>query len=155
MAGAAAARRLAEAGHAVRIFDKGRVLPPLDKLRMPNFDLTEEENNRLLTAIMSFQREIQPQAALPARSARNDYIAEGRTLVNRRNCVGCHIIEGGGGDYLGAYAAKASPRSGKFARAQRYVRGQPGRELLACARGAMYVPIARGDVWRLLAYGEG
>ena len=86
--------------HDPRIFDKGRVLPPLDKLRMPNFDLTEEENNRLLTAIMSFQREIQPQAALPARSARNDYIAEGRTLVNRRNCVGCHIIEGGGGDYL-------------------------------------------------------
>jgi mono/diheme cytochrome c family protein len=86
--------------HDPRIFDKGRVLPPLDKLRMPNFDLSEEENNRLLTAIMSFQREIQPQAALPARSARNDYIAEGRTLVSRRNCVGCHIIEGGGGDYL-------------------------------------------------------
>jgi len=86
--------------HDPRIFDKGRVLPPLDKLRMPNFDLSEEENNRLLTAIMSFQREIQPPAALPARSARNDYIYEGRTLVNRRNCVGCHIIEGGGGDYL-------------------------------------------------------
>jgi mono/diheme cytochrome c family protein len=86
--------------HDPRIFDKGRVLPPLDKLRMPNFDLTEEENNRLLTAIMSFQREIQPPAALPLRSARTDYIYEGRTLVNRRNCVGCHIIEGGGGDYL-------------------------------------------------------
>jgi mono/diheme cytochrome c family protein len=86
--------------HDPRIFDKGRVLPPLDKLRMPNFDLSDEENNRLLTAIMSLQREIQPQAALPARSARNDYVAEGRTLVSRRNCVGCHIIEGGGGDYL-------------------------------------------------------
>jgi mono/diheme cytochrome c family protein len=86
--------------HDPRIFDKGRVLPPLDKLRMPNYDLSDEENSRLLTAIMSFQREIQPQAALPARSARNDYISEGRTLVNRRNCVGCHIIEGGGGDYL-------------------------------------------------------
>ncbi len=76
------------------------MLPPLDKLRMPNYDLTEEENNRLLTAIMSFQREIQPQAALPARSARNDYTGEGRTLVHRRNCVGCHVIEGSGGDFL-------------------------------------------------------
>jgi mono/diheme cytochrome c family protein len=86
--------------HDPRIFDKGRVLPPLDKLRMPNYDLSEEENNRLLTAIMSFQREIQPPAALPLRSARNDYIGEGRTLVHRRNCVGCHVIEGSGGDYL-------------------------------------------------------
>ena len=50
------------------------MLPPLDKLRMPNYDLTEEENERLVTAIMSFQREIQPPAALPARSARYDNI---------------------------------------------------------------------------------
>jgi mono/diheme cytochrome c family protein len=86
--------------HDPRIFDQGRVLPPLDKLRMPNFDLTEEENDRLLTALMSFQREIQPPAAMPAQSARYDNIGVGRTMVHRRNCVGCHIIEGSGGDYL-------------------------------------------------------
>jgi len=86
--------------HDPRIFDKGRVLPPLDKLRMPNFDLSDEENNRLVTALMSFQREIQPPAALPARSARTDYLYDGRTLVHRRNCVGCHIIEGDGGDFI-------------------------------------------------------
>jgi len=86
--------------HDPRLFDKGRVLPPLDKLRMPNFDLTDEENNRLLTAIMSFQREIQPPAAMPVRSAKYDNTEVGRTLTNRRNCVGCHIIEGSGGDYL-------------------------------------------------------
>jgi mono/diheme cytochrome c family protein len=86
--------------HDPRVFDQGRVLPPLDKLRMPNYDLTEEENNRLLTAIMSFQREIQPPAAMPVRSAKYDNIGTGRTLVHRRNCVGCHIIEGSGGDYL-------------------------------------------------------
>src|SRR6185295_15215598 len=86
--------------HDPRIFDKGRVLAPLDKLRMPNFDLSDEENNRLVTAIMSLQREIQPPAALPVRSARTDYLYEGRTLVHRRNCVGCHIIEGDGGDFL-------------------------------------------------------
>jgi mono/diheme cytochrome c family protein len=86
--------------HDPRIFDKGRVLTPLDKLRMPNFDLSDEENNRLVTALMSFQREIQPPAAMPVRSARTDYLYEGRTLVHRRNCVGCHIIEGDGGDFL-------------------------------------------------------
>ena len=86
--------------HEPRIFDRGRVLQPLDKLRMPNFDLSDVEVDRLLVAIMSFQREIQPPAALPVRSARYDYQVAGRTLVHRRNCVGCHIIEGDGGDFL-------------------------------------------------------
>ena len=86
--------------HDPRIFDRGRVLQPLDKLRMPNFEFTDEEIDRLLTAIMSFQREIQPPQAMPVKSARRDFIVQGRALVSRRNCVGCHIIEGNGGDFL-------------------------------------------------------
>ena len=55
------------------------MLQPLDKLRMPNFDFTDEEIERLLTAIMSFQREIQPaQAHAGARSARRDFLIQGR-----------------------------------------------------------------------------
>jgi mono/diheme cytochrome c family protein len=86
--------------HDPRIFDQGRVLKPEEKLRMPNYDLSEDENNRLLMAIMSFQRDIQPPAAMPARSAKYDYTQTGRTLVHRRNCVGCHVIEGDGGDFV-------------------------------------------------------
>jgi mono/diheme cytochrome c family protein len=86
--------------HDPRLFDKGRVLLPLEKLRMPNFDFSAVEIDRLVTAIMSFQREIQPPAALPPRTARYDYEVAGRTLVHRRNCVGCHIIEGDGGDFV-------------------------------------------------------
>jgi mono/diheme cytochrome c family protein len=86
--------------HDTRIFDKGRVLQPLEKLRMPNYDFTDDEVERLITAIMSFQREIQPPAALPVRTARYDYQVAGRTLVHRRNCVGCHVIEGDGGDFV-------------------------------------------------------
>jgi mono/diheme cytochrome c family protein len=86
--------------HDPRIFDKGRVLQPLEKLRMPNFDFSDAEVERLLTAIMSFQREIQPPAAMPIRNARVDYEVNGRTIVHRRNCVGCHIIEGDGGDFV-------------------------------------------------------
>ena len=37
---------------------------------------------------------------MPARSARYDYQVNGRTMVHRRNCVGCHIIEGDGGDFV-------------------------------------------------------
>jgi mono/diheme cytochrome c family protein len=86
--------------HDPRIFDRGRVLQPLEKLRMPNFDLSDEENDRLLTALMSLQAEIQPPAAMPVKSARRDYLVGGRALVHRRNCVGCHNIEGSGGDYV-------------------------------------------------------
>src|SRR5262245_13013962 len=86
--------------HDPRLFDKGRVLQPLDKLRMPNFEFSDEEIERLVTAIMSFQRETQPAAAMPARSARADFLSAGRTLVRRRNCVGCHVIEGDGGDFV-------------------------------------------------------
>lgn len=86
--------------HEPRIFDKGRVLQPLEKLRMPNFDFTDVEVDRIVTAIMSFQREIQPPAAMPTRSAKNDFLIAGRTLVHRRNCVGCHTIEGDGGDFV-------------------------------------------------------
>lgn len=86
--------------HDPRIFDRGRVLRPDEKLRMPNFEFSDVEINRLVTAIMSFQREIQPAAAMPAKSAKADFLQQGRALVHRRNCVGCHIIEGDGGDYL-------------------------------------------------------
>jgi mono/diheme cytochrome c family protein len=86
--------------HDPRIYDEGRILQPLEKLRMPNFEFADEEIQRLLTAIMSFQREIQPAQAMPARTARRDFMVQGRNLVHRRNCVGCHIIEGSGGDYL-------------------------------------------------------
>ena len=75
------------------------MLQPLEKLRMPDFDFTEVENERLRTAIMSFQREIQPASALPPRTAKRDYTVRGRALVRRQNCVGCHEIEGDGGDF--------------------------------------------------------
>ncbi len=86
--------------HDPRIFDQGRVLQPLEKLRMPNFDFSDVEAERLLVALMSFQREIQPPQAMPVRTARRDYITQGRALVHRRNCVGCHNIEGSGGDFV-------------------------------------------------------
>jgi mono/diheme cytochrome c family protein len=84
-----------------RIFDQGRVLQPLEKLRMPNFDFSEAEIQRLLTALMSFQVEIQRPQAMPVRTAQREFLVQGRSLVQRRNCVGCHVIEGNGGDYVG------------------------------------------------------
>jgi mono/diheme cytochrome c family protein len=85
--------------HDPRSFDQGRVLMPLEKLRMPDFHLSDREKQLLVTAIMSFQRQIQPPAALPASGARREFLRVGRNLTQRRNCVACHEIEGNGGDY--------------------------------------------------------
>jgi mono/diheme cytochrome c family protein len=82
-----------------RAFDRGRVLTPLEKLRMPDYGASEEEVKLLTTAIMSFQRDIQPRQALAGRSARRDALVAGRAMVRRRNCVACHEIERDGGDY--------------------------------------------------------
>ena len=83
-----------------RSFDRNRVLQPLEKLRMPNFGMSEEEAALFATAIMSFQSNVQPLAALVPRSARRDALREGRNLFRRRNCVGCHEIENDGGGYV-------------------------------------------------------
>ena len=82
-----------------RIFDRSRVLQPLEKMRMPNYGFSEEETTLLATAIMSFQAEVQPIGSHLPGSARNDALRDGRNLVRRRNCVGCHEIENAGGDY--------------------------------------------------------
>jgi mono/diheme cytochrome c family protein len=85
--------------HDPRSFDQGRVLTPLEKLRMPDFHLSDREKELLVTAIMSFQRQIQPPAALPSAGARREFLRVGRNLTQRRNCVACHTMEGNGGDY--------------------------------------------------------
>jgi mono/diheme cytochrome c family protein len=82
-----------------RAFDRGRVLTPLEKLRMPDYGANEEEVKLLTTAIMSFQRDIQPRQAQAGRAGRRDALVAGRAVVRRRNCVACHEIERDGGDY--------------------------------------------------------
>ncbi len=83
-----------------RSFDRNRVLQPLEKLRMPNYAMSEEEAMLFATALMSLQADVQPLAAQVPGSARNDALREGRNLVRRRNCVACHEIEADGGDYV-------------------------------------------------------
>ncbi len=94
-----------------RVYDRNRELQPLERLRMPDYGLSEHEAKILTTAIMSFQSDVQPRGSWVPRSARVDALVTGRNLVRRRNCVACHTIEGDGGDYqeLVADASLAPP----------------------------------------------
>ena len=85
--------------HDPRVYDQNRVLQPLEKLRMPDYGFNSEEVQLLTTALMSFQRSVQPAAALMPGSARQDALRLGRALVRRRNCIACHQVENDGGDY--------------------------------------------------------
>ncbi len=77
-----------------RIWDRAKLKKPYDKLKMPNFFLSEYEVNALVTYLLS------RQDPLVRDTVKIDYgtkpigrVATGRHLVNELNCVGCHNIE--------------------------------------------------------------
>ncbi|MDD5558122.1 c-type cytochrome [Candidatus Methylomirabilis sp.] len=71
---------------------------------MPNFGFTDEEAKTLRVFLKSLSTErVQPQFQ---RSPSDEELAiqNGRTLVKRYNCNGCHVIEGQGGAIAPFYA---------------------------------------------------
>ncbi len=80
-----------------RIFDEGHLKDPLDKLRMPNFNFSDDEAEAITTALLSFVKERPAPAKWKPRTPRNLSIEEGETLIREFNCQGCHLIENDGG----------------------------------------------------------
>jgi hypothetical protein len=77
-----------------RIWDRNKIKRPYDKLKMPNFYLSETEADALVTYLLG------RRAPRVADSLKIDYetsnlgaIADGRLLTRQLNCVGCHQIE--------------------------------------------------------------
>lgn len=81
-----------------RIFDVGKVKRPEEKLKMPDFQFTDDEIRALVTAILSFTKEKVAPEITRRLDARETYIEEGRRVIRRYNCQGCHVIDGVGGD---------------------------------------------------------
>ncbi len=74
------------------IWDKGKIKPDLEKLRMPNLHLTKEQVRALTTFLMGSE-----ESALPASYQYRplDYrrdIQEGWWVVKKYNCMGCHQL---------------------------------------------------------------
>jgi cytochrome c551/c552 len=72
------------------IWDKGKIKPDLEKLRMPNLHLTKEQVQSLTTFLMGSE-----ESALPGSYQYRplDYrrdIQEGWWVVKKYNCMGCH-----------------------------------------------------------------
>ena len=74
------------------IWDKGKIKPPLERLRMPNLHLTKEQVRALTTFLLGSQ-----ENPLPANYQYRplDYrrdIQEGWWIVKKYNCMGCHQL---------------------------------------------------------------
>jgi cytochrome c2 len=80
-----------------RIFDKDRVRLPYEKLKMPNFEFSDQEVEALVTALLGFVDYTPPPSKIKPRTPQNLFIEEGQSIVRQFNCTGCHIMEGDGG----------------------------------------------------------
>ncbi len=80
-----------------RIFDHGKIKGYYEKLRMPQFDLTEDEIEALTTFVLSLSEEQIPLAARKRLDLNETQIEKGRLLVSKLNCQGCHTLDGKNG----------------------------------------------------------
>ncbi len=77
-----------------RIFDKGKDLAYLEKLRMPQFDFTDAEVEPLTTFLLSLQKEQIPLDMRKTLNQKEEKIETGRLLAAKFNCQGCHTLDG-------------------------------------------------------------
>ncbi len=77
-----------------------------EQLRMPNFGFSGDEVKMLQVLLKSFTDAHVPERYSEEVTAERLALAKGRRLVRDYNCVGCHIIEGKGGDIRARYEGR-------------------------------------------------
>lgn len=80
-----------------RVFDKGKVKLFDDKLRMPQFGLSDADAHAVTTALLSMNRSQAGTDAIKRLTPDEVDIEKGRWLAYDRNCKGCHVVENQGG----------------------------------------------------------
>ncbi len=73
-----------------RMFDKGRYKLPKDKLRMPNFELEEDEIEALVVFLSSLIEEVVPEKFVYKANEEQTILNDGWNVVKKYNCIGCH-----------------------------------------------------------------
>lgn len=81
-----------------RIYDRGKVKEPQERLRMPDFGFTEEEADAITLAILSLRKRNMTEAKWRELHGEEVVANAGWRSVRSHNCLGCHEIEGEGGD---------------------------------------------------------
>jgi cytochrome c2/archaellum component FlaC len=81
-----------------RIFDHGKepVKTYNELLKMPDFGMSEREAQAVLANVLGFTKESVVATRKAGNGSRTAALVEGRKLITRYNCQGCHLIEGEG-----------------------------------------------------------
>jgi cytochrome c2 len=75
-----------------RIFDEEKVKTPLERTRMPLFNLTAEDKQALITFVVGMVDDEVPDAEMvetPAQASMD----QGMRVVRQHNCMACHVVE--------------------------------------------------------------
>ena len=72
------------------VYDEGKIKEPLERLKMPNFDLQPEEINRLTTLLLGSVDSKIPEKFFDLPSDRRQDVQAGWWIVTKYNCVACH-----------------------------------------------------------------
>jgi len=81
-----------------RSFDEGKeAVKSYDELlKMPDFGMSDREARAIVSLVLGFTKESADAGRLAGQSARSAALAQGRKLITRYNCQGCHLVEGEG-----------------------------------------------------------
>jgi mono/diheme cytochrome c family protein len=81
-----------------RVWDHGKELVKdyAELYKMPDFGLSTREADAVLTNVLGFTKESVVSGRRAAQRPSDAQLADGRKLVTRFNCQGCHLIEGEG-----------------------------------------------------------
>jgi cytochrome c2 len=79
-----------------RVYDDGRTKSYNDKLKMPNFHLSEGEATELTTVVLALTKDLVAPQKIAAQDSRSRLMEEGRKRVSQHNCRACHVVDGYG-----------------------------------------------------------
>jgi mono/diheme cytochrome c family protein len=79
-----------------RVFDDKREKVYNDKLKMPNFHLTEEEAQSITMVIAGLTKDMVAPNRVAASDPHSRLVEEGRKRVSQHNCRACHVVDGTG-----------------------------------------------------------
>jgi mono/diheme cytochrome c family protein len=77
-----------------RRFDDKKMVAFQDRLKMPNFYLSEEDRESIATAVLGLTKTYIPDAMTAGIHNNGVLLEKGRRVIANYNCRGCHLIEG-------------------------------------------------------------
>ncbi len=86
-----------------RQFDKDKVQAFQDRLKMPNFNLSDEDRESLATAVLGLTKTYVPDEMTAGIHGNGPLLEKGRRVIAKFNCRGCHLIEDQGGKIRAMY----------------------------------------------------